>query len=68
MLINSLLYRIGFNGRYKVGLDRAGGLDLNDPEFIHRRYHNDSAYRQSKQANRMLTLALPKNLRRFKLL
>jgi NAD(P)-dependent dehydrogenase (short-subunit alcohol dehydrogenase family) len=33
----------------------AGGLDLNDPEFKNRRYHNDTAYRQSKQADRMLT-------------
>jgi len=33
----------------------AGGLDLDDPEFKNRRYDNDSAYRQSKQANRMLT-------------
>lgn len=33
----------------------AGGLDLNDPEFENRRYNNDAAYRQSKQADRMLT-------------
>lgn len=31
----------------------AGGLDLDDPEFKRRRYDNDAAYRQSKQANRM---------------
>ncbi|MCH8903206.1 MAG: SDR family NAD(P)-dependent oxidoreductase [Bacteroidetes bacterium] len=35
----------------------AGGLDLNDPEFKTRSYDNHSAYRQSKQANRMLTVA-----------
>jgi retinol dehydrogenase-13 len=35
----------------------AGGMDLRDPEFKHRHYNNDSAYRQSKQANRMMTLA-----------
>jgi NAD(P)-dependent dehydrogenase (short-subunit alcohol dehydrogenase family) len=35
----------------------AGGLDLDDPEFKNRRYDNDAAYRQSKQANRMLTAA-----------
>ena len=35
----------------------AGGLDLSDPEFKHRRYHNDLAYRQAKQANRQLTYA-----------
>jgi NAD(P)-dependent dehydrogenase (short-subunit alcohol dehydrogenase family) len=33
----------------------AGGLDLNDPEFKQRPYDNDSAYRQSKQADRMLS-------------
>jgi len=33
----------------------AGGLDLTDLEFNHRPYHNHDAYRQSKQANRMLT-------------
>lgn len=36
----------------------AGGLDLNDPEFKSRIYNNDIAYRQSKQADRMLTYAL----------
>lgn len=35
----------------------AGGLDLQDLEFNRRRYDNDSAYRQSKQADRMLTAA-----------
>jgi NAD(P)-dependent dehydrogenase (short-subunit alcohol dehydrogenase family) len=33
----------------------AGELDMNDPEFKLRRYDNDTAYRQSKQANRMLS-------------
>jgi len=33
----------------------AGGLDMDDPEFKVRRYDNDLAYRQSKQANRMLS-------------
>lgn len=35
----------------------AGGLDLEDPEFQRRAYDNDAAYRQAKQANRMLTAA-----------
>ena len=35
----------------------AGDLDLGDVEFQHRRYDNDTAYRQSKQADRMLTVA-----------
>lgn len=33
----------------------AGGLDLDDVEFKNRSYNNDTAYRQSKQADRMLS-------------
>jgi NAD(P)-dependent dehydrogenase (short-subunit alcohol dehydrogenase family) len=33
----------------------AGNLDITDLEFTKRAYHNHDAYRQSKQANRMLT-------------
>jgi NAD(P)-dependent dehydrogenase (short-subunit alcohol dehydrogenase family) len=33
----------------------AGDLDLSDLEFKRRSYHNDTVYRQSKQADRMLT-------------
>jgi NAD(P)-dependent dehydrogenase (short-subunit alcohol dehydrogenase family) len=33
----------------------AGGLEIDDLEFDKRPYHNHSAYRQSKQANRMLS-------------
>jgi retinol dehydrogenase-12 len=40
----------------------AGGLDLDDLQFERRRYDNDAAYRQSKQANRMLTVALAEEL------
>jgi len=40
----------------------AGDLDLNDPEFKHRYYNNDIAYRQSKQAGRMLTVAFAERL------
>ena len=40
----------------------AGGLDLTDLEFKHRGYRNGAAYRQSKQANRMLTAAWAKRL------
>lgn len=38
----------------------AGDLDLSDLQFERRRYDNDEAYRQSKQANRMLTVAYAK--------
>jgi retinol dehydrogenase-13 len=34
----------------------AGDLDLDDLEFRRRSYDNDTAYRQSKQCNRMLTV------------
>ena len=40
----------------------AGGLDLNDLEFTRRSYDNDRAYRQSKQANRMLSIAFSEKL------
>ena len=40
----------------------AGDLDLADLEFKRRRYNNGTAYRQSKQANRMLTVALAQHL------
>jgi len=40
----------------------AGGLTLDDLEFSRRRYDNDSAYRQSKQANRMLSVAFSEKL------
>ncbi|MDA9982666.1 SDR family NAD(P)-dependent oxidoreductase [Gammaproteobacteria bacterium] len=41
----------------------AGGLDLDDLQFERRRYNNDDAYRQSKQADRMLTVAIAEQLR-----
>lgn len=40
----------------------AGEMDLDDLEFHRRPYDNDTAYRQSKQANRMLTVALAEQL------
>lgn len=45
----------------------AGDLDLDDLEFRQRRYNNNTAYRQSKQANRMLTVAFAKRLAPFKI-
>jgi NAD(P)-dependent dehydrogenase (short-subunit alcohol dehydrogenase family) len=41
----------------------AGDLDLDDLEFRRRPYNNNTAYRQSKQANRMLTVAFADRLR-----
>ena len=45
----------------------AGGLDLNDLEFTRRSYDNDQAYRQSKQANRMLSSAFAEKLKPFQI-
>jgi NAD(P)-dependent dehydrogenase (short-subunit alcohol dehydrogenase family) len=43
----------------------AGDMDLTDLEFIRRPYRNDPAYRQSKQANRMLTRAFAERFKPF---
>ena len=43
----------------------AGDLDLNDLEFKRRTYHNGEAYRQSKQANRMLTVTFSERLKPY---
>ena len=43
----------------------AGDLDLSDLEFKRRPYRNGMAYRQSKQANRMLTVAFAGRLKPF---
>ena len=41
----------------------AGGLDISDLEFKRRNYSNGAAYRQSKQANRMLAVAWAERLK-----
>lgn len=46
-----------------VASDWAGNLELDDLEFTRRRYDNDTAYRQSKQADRMLTVAFAERLK-----
>ena len=43
----------------------AGDLDLDDLEFKRRGYNNNTAYRQSKQANRMLTAIFAEQLQPF---
>lgn len=43
----------------------AGDLDLTDLEFERRSYNNGTAYRQSKQANRMLTAACATRLKPY---
>ncbi|MCX6266217.1 MAG: SDR family NAD(P)-dependent oxidoreductase [Bacteroidetes bacterium] len=41
----------------------AGGMNMRDPEFKSRAYNNDEAYRQAKQANRMLSAAFAGRLK-----
>lgn len=43
----------------------ASDLDLDDLEFKRHCYHNGTAYRQPKQANRMLTAAIAEQLQPF---
>jgi len=50
-----------------VASNYAGGLDLSDVHFDRRRYDNDSAYRASKQANRLMALGLAPKLSEFKI-
>jgi NAD(P)-dependent dehydrogenase (short-subunit alcohol dehydrogenase family) len=45
----------------------AGNLDLGDPEFKVRKYNNDEAYRQSKQADRMITKIYAEKLAQYKI-
>ena len=45
----------------------AGNLDPDDPEFKRRPYNNDTAYRQSKQAERMLTVAFAGRFKEFQI-
>ena len=61
-------------GKHMIGVHNArivnvasywtGGLDLNDVEFKNRHYNNDEAYRQSKQADRMLSFAYSQLLKK----
>lgn len=44
----------------------AGNLVMNDLEFKSRHYNNDTAYRQSKQADRMLSVAFANRLKNEK--
>ena len=46
-----------------VASNWAGGLDIDDLEFKRRPYDSGLAYRQSKQANRMLTVAFADKLK-----
>jgi len=45
----------------------AGDLLMDDLEFLKRRYNNNEAYRQSKQADRMLTVSFAEKLKNFRI-
>jgi NAD(P)-dependent dehydrogenase (short-subunit alcohol dehydrogenase family) len=45
----------------------AGGLRLDDLQFSSRKYDNDDAYRQSKQADRMLAVAFARRFARHRI-
>lgn len=66
-MINNLYeYMIGRNDPRIINVASywAGGLDIDDVEFKNRYYDNDDAYRQSKQADRMLTVAFASILKK----
>ena len=63
MAFSDLLKQSGPSRVVNVASYWAGNLDLTDLEFKHREYRNGSAYRQAKQANRMLTVAFSEKLK-----
>jgi NAD(P)-dependent dehydrogenase (short-subunit alcohol dehydrogenase family) len=61
-LLTDLLEKSGPSRIINVASEYAGGLDLNDINYDKRSYNTTAAYKQSKQANRMLTREWAKNL------
>jgi NAD(P)-dependent dehydrogenase (short-subunit alcohol dehydrogenase family) len=61
-LLIVLLEKSGPSRIINVASEYAGGLDLNDINYNKRSYDTTAAYKQSKQANRMLTREWAKNL------
>ena len=57
-LLSESLSKSGSGRVVNVASKLAGGLDLEDLEFEKRKYSGVKAYKQSKQANRMLSWAL----------
>lgn len=55
LLMTQLAERLRGGRIVNVASDFAGGLDLDDPELERRPWSGTAAYRQSKQAERMLT-------------
>lgn len=61
-LLRERLEASGAGRIVNVASDFAGGLDLDDPEFERRPWSGTAAYRQSKQAERMLTWGMAERL------
>jgi NAD(P)-dependent dehydrogenase (short-subunit alcohol dehydrogenase family) len=61
-LLMDLLEKSSPSRIINVASEYAGGLDLNDINYDKRSYGTTAAYKQSKQANRMLTREWAKNL------
>ncbi len=61
-LLIDLLEKSSYSRIINVASDYAGGLDLYDINYDKRNYDTTAAYKQSKQANRMLTREWSKNL------
>ena len=61
-LLIDLLEKSGPSRIINVASEYAGGLDLNDINFEKRNYDTTAAYKQSKQANRMLNREWAKRL------
>jgi NAD(P)-dependent dehydrogenase (short-subunit alcohol dehydrogenase family) len=61
-LLIDLLEKSSYSRIINVASDYAGGLDLYDINYDKRNYDTTAAYKQSKQANRMLTREWAKNL------
>jgi retinol dehydrogenase-12 len=61
-LLIDLLEKSSYSRIINVASDYAGGLDLYDINYDKRNYDTTAAYKQSKQANRMLAREWAKNL------
>jgi NAD(P)-dependent dehydrogenase (short-subunit alcohol dehydrogenase family) len=61
-LLIDILEKSGPSKIINVASEYAGGLDLNDINYDKRSYDTTAAYKQSKQANRMLTREWAKHL------
>jgi len=62
-LLSDILKKTGPSRIVNVSSNYAGHMDLSDLQFDKRQYNHDSAYRQSKQAERMLSWVYAEKLK-----